>query len=372
MNGVEVTSEDTDPHVVGMDPDAQDRVMVSMPVSFQSRLKVKKLTAASVSLSSLNTNDFNGVSFCDDPTCDDLGKLQSLGCQVGFIVTNGTTAEVLKTTDGGGTWTEIASPFTDADDNIEKVICDNDVVIVLNGEATSYAYSWDAGVSWTEVTTPAVLLNNAVMLGAAKIWFVGQGGYIYYSSNRGASVSAQTSGDVTIQSLNDISAKDDLTLYAVGDNNTFLRTVDGGNIWSVVTGPAAGIFPNDLYRVEAVAGTDVVFVGDEQGNLYRSENNGTTWTTVLALSTMAGGIYGIAACDCNVVAVIGNDQDPYFYSGTSVDGIMYVTIDGGNSWQSVEVPSNDGLLDLICCDVNKYWIVGVDGFAAKVAGPSIT
>lgn len=372
-NGVEITSEDTDPHVVGMSPDDQTAIMLSMPASFRQRVKVKGLSAQTIDVSDITTNDLNAISFCDDPSCDNFGNLETIGCQTGFAVSDGATAKIIKFTSGGGTQTEISSPFTNADDNIVDIKCDEGVVIVVNGETSEYAYSWDSGTTWSVITTPIKTINKAYMLGGTKIWFVCQDGYIYYSNNRGASVTAQTQGGATSQSLNDISAADSLTLYAVGDNNALIKTTDGGSIWTALTGPAVGIFPNDLYKVLAIPGTDIVLIGDEQGNIYRSVDGGTTWTTVFSGTTAtAGGIRGLVSADCNVILMAANDQDPYFYSGGSVDGIVYQSVDGGNSWMGIDMPNNDGILDLFACDVNRYWAVGVDGFVAQITGPSLT
>lgn len=368
-NGVEVTSEDTDTHVAGMSPDEQTVVMLSMPATFRERVKVKKLGASEKDVSALTVLDINAVSFCDDPSCDNFGNLETIGCQVGYAVTNGPTAKILKTVDGGSTWAAISTPFTNANHNIGGVVCDNDTVIVINGQASEYAYSWDAGVSFSLVTTPTKILTKAYMLGGTKIWMVGHDGYIYYSSNRGATVAVQDAGSATTQTLNDISAADSLTLYAVGNNNAFVITEDGGNIWSAKTGPALSA-NDDIYKVLAIPGTDTVFVADEMGNLYKSEDRGDTWTTVLAgNSNTLGGIKGLVACDCNVLLVIGNNQDPYFYGTASATA--YQSVDGGNSWFGVELPTNTGINDLVCCDVNRYWAVGEDGFVVQIAGPSL-
>lgn len=368
-NGVEVTSEDMDTHVAGMSPEEQTVVMLSMPATFRERVKVKKLGASEKDVSALTVLDINAVSFCDDPSCDNFGNLETIGCQVGYAVTNGPTAKVLKTADGGSTFTSIATPFTNANHNIGGVVCDNDTVIVINAQASEYAYSWDAGVSFSLVTTPIKILNKAYMLGGTKIWMVGNDGYIYYSSNRGATVAVQDAGTATTQTLNDISAADSLTLYAVGNNNAFIITEDGGNIWSAKTGPALGA-NDDIYKVLAIPGTDTVFVADEMGNLYKSEDRGDTWTTVLGSNTNTlGGIRGLVACDCNVLLVIGNNQDPYFYGTASATA--YQSVDGGNSWFGVELPTNTGINDLVCCDVNRYWAVGEDGFVVQIAGPSL-
>lgn len=368
-NGVEVTSEDTDTHVVGMSPDDQTQVMLSMPSSFRERLKFKQLEDVSIDVSAITANDLNAVSFCDDPSCDNFGNLQTIGCQTGYAVSSGNTAKIIKITSGGDL-TSISTPFTNVNHAIKDVKCDGDVVIVINASASEYAYSWNAGVSFSVVTTPTQLLNKVYMLSPTKIWFVGQAGTIWYSANRGSTVAQQTSG--TTQPLNDISAADSLTLYVVGDDNTFLKTVDGGQIWSSVTGPATGIFPNDLYRVLAIPGTDTVFVGDEQGNVYRSRDGGDTWETVFTgVAATAGGIRGLVAADCNIVAFAANNSDPYFYV-SNIEGVVYQSLDGGSSFNGVEVPENTGILDLFACDVNRYWLTGVDGLLAKLAGPTIT
>lgn len=370
--GVEPTSEDTDTHVVGMSQDDQTEVMLSMPVTFRNRLKVKTLTAKPLDVSGVTTQDVNSIAFCDEPECGDLCGDSSIGCQTGFFVTNGNggAAVIGSITKGGDTVATIASPFTVATNDINVVKCDGNLVIVSNGVDTAYAYSWDGGANFTEVLTPTQLINDILIYGGAKIWMVGQNGYIWHSSNRGASISVQDAGSATAQSLNAIAVANSLLLYAVGDNNAFVRTEDGGTIWSAVTGPASMIFPNDLYDVVAIPGTNIVLVADEQGNLYRSTDKGDSWTTIMTgYSALAGGIYGIVAPDCNILAVIGNDQDPYFYSNPT--GAMYQSIDGGVSWNAIELPSNTGLLDIHACDVNTYWLAGNDGFVAKVSGPSI-
>lgn len=368
-NGMEITSEDTDTHVVGQTPDDQTVIMLSMPSTFRERLKVKTITSQSIDVSALTTNRINSVSFCDEASCDNFGNLQTVGCRVGYMTTNGTTARILKTIDGGGTWTAITSPFTDADHHIGAIACDEDTVLVANAQSTAYAYSWDAGVTFSEVLTPTEIINDILIMGGTRIWMAAQGGVVYYSSNRGATIAEQNTP--TTNSLNSISGADTLNLYAVGDSNTFIYTEDGGNTWSARTGPAAAIFPNDLYKILAIPGTDIIFVGDEQGNLYKSEDKGVTWSTVLASnSNLAGGIRGLVACDCNVVMVIGNDTDPYFYAG-SATATAYQSVDGGNSWRTVALPTNTGVFDLFCCDVNTYWAVGEAGFASLITAASI-
>lgn len=372
--GLEPTSADTDTHVIGMTADEQTPIMMSMPSVFRQRIKVKQLTGQTVDVSDITTLDILSVTFCDAPQCSNLCLDASIGCQTGMFSTagNGGSAVIGRTTDGGSSWSTIASPFTTATDDIHKIRCQEDLAIALDAVDTAYAYSWDGGATWTEVLTPTQIMNDVFILGGNRIWFVGQGGYIWLSTNKGASVTVQDAGAATAQNLMSVFAASSTLVYAVGASNTFLRTTDGGTIWSSVTGPATGIFPNDLYVVTAIPGTNIVLVGDEQGNVYRSEDRGDNWTTILTgYTNLAGGIYGIAAPNCNVLGVIGNDSDPYFYSDPS--GYMYQSIDGGNSWSGVVLPgSNTGLRDIYACDVNQYWIGGDGGYLARVAGQIVT
>ena len=371
---VEPTSEDTDTLIVGVDPGDDTRIMISLPSSFTKRIKVKELTAQSRDVEAITSYDINDIAYCDSPECSDLCDNESEGCQTLYFVTdgNGVAAVIGKSTDGGTTWTSIASPFTDGSDDITRIVCDNNTVIVTSNGDSVYAYSWDGGTTWTEVFTPIWMINDIFMLGATRVWMCCQNGYIYYSNDRGASVTLQDAGVATSQSLNAIAFADKNRGYAVGDNNAFVYTRDGGDTWLAGTGPATTPVNDDLYSVVAVPDTDIVLVGDEEGNLYRSTDYGQTWTTSFTAQTAtAGGIPSLTLCDCNVIVFIANDEDPYFYSGASVDGVMYQSVDGGVTWTAITVPANDGLNSIICCDVNQYWLVGESGFIAKAAGPGI-
>ena len=272
----------------------------------------------------------------------------------------------------GTDWTAISSPFTDADDDIIAVTGQGDLVIVVNGLNASYAYSSDVGVTWTEVTGLSKVLTNAYFINTANIWFVGNDGYIFQSTNGGVSVSTKDAGTATSSTLLDISFADSRLGYAVGEDNAFVRTTDGGEVWSAVTGPAASVFPNDLYVVTAVPGKDIVFVGDESGNVWRSTDKGETWSSVLSNTNLIGGIRGIEIADCNTITVLGNDQDPYFYSGSSVDGTIYRSIDGGNIWEGVDLETNDGMNGIAMCGPNRFWVVGESGNIQLVTGEVLT
>lgn len=355
----------------GIGPDGETDtadIVVEISIQFLEKFVHKALTSTVIDVSNIRSHNVNDVAICDkEASCGGCSDY-TLGCQTIWLVTNGvagsigTPAAIRKSTDRGTTWTNITNPFSDTDDSITKVECSGDTVIIINGETSSYAYSSD-GSTFTEVLTPTQIIADVAMIGPTNIWLAAAGGYIYYSANQGQSVSTQTAGDITTQNLAGISFADSLIGYAVGASNTMLRTTNGGgsNGWAAITGPSVG---NNLTVVKAVPDTEIVFVGDDVGNVFRSDDKGATWTTSFTANTdTAGGITSIAACNCNVLMFAANVS-------TDDDGNLYKTVNGGASWTSQTVDTNTGLLGLKCCNLNEYWTVGNSGFIARVAGPS--
>jgi photosystem II stability/assembly factor-like uncharacterized protein len=307
------------------------------------------------------------IAVCDpDPECGDCDN-ETIGCQTLWIITRGSPglygdSRIYKSTDGGSTWVEQTNSMTDANDNLSAVDCDGDVVVILNEDTGEYQFSNDGGETWTLVTGLANAANDVFVLGATKIWLVGDGGYIWFSDDKGLSVDVQDAGVQTSENLNAVHFADSELGYAVGDNNAFVRTINGGTNWSAVTGPAVGI---NLNAVRAVPDTDILFVGDAGGEVYRSSDQGATWTTVITnFTTLAGGITDIAICDCVRILISGSDSTGL--------GSVYQSIDGGNTWTKQTTPADvaDTINALACCDINTYFGVGDAGLIFKLAGES--
>lgn len=357
---------------VGIGPDnATDLgadITVELPVQFQSNYTLKPLLDTSITISALSTHDIVGVTICDkSPICgDDCGDA-TIGCQEIWVISNGVpgsaadVSEIYRSTDGGSTWTQITNNMTDNTDDLSDIECSGDVIIVSNGTTSEYLYANDGTTTLNLITTPTQIINDVFILGPTKIWMAAQGGYVYFSDTRGASVETQDAGVATSENLNSISFADSLNGYAVGANNAFILTEDGGTNWTAGTGPSVGVALN---VVVAVPDTNTLFVGDASGNVFRSEDNGTTWVTARATTTnVAGGIADIALCACNVPVIVGNNAG-------DAAGVVIKSNDGGNTWETPSIPSNTGLAAIECCNVNEYWIVGDVGEVFKLAGQS--
>jgi hypothetical protein len=342
-------------------------VLQEISIQFQNFFTMKPLLSTDLTLASLAGRIVSDISVCDtDPECGDCDT-PTIGCQTLWIITNGSPgfygdARIFKSTDGGTTWTEQTNSMTIDSDNLSSVSCSGDVVVVTNGTTAEYQFTNDGGTTWTLVTTPDQVISDVFVLSDTKIWFAAAGGNIYFSSDKGASIVTQDDGVATAQNLNSIHFADSEKGYAVGAANAFVTTIDGGTSWAAGTGPAAATVLN---IVRAVPNSNIVFVGDENGVVYRSVDKGVTWTTSLpAITAFAGGITDIAICECNRILVSGNDSDGL--------GSIRESIDGGNTYTAVTTPITgaESINALTCCDVNTYYGSGDNGTIFKVAGAS--
>jgi photosystem II stability/assembly factor-like uncharacterized protein len=113
-------------------------------------------------------------------------------------------------------------------------------------------------------------------LGATLTWMVGEGGYIYFTSDPTSGVTVQDAGSLTTQNLNAVTGFDASNLVAVGDGNIVLVTRNGGATWAAPTGggPSFGVNLNAV----AMRGKDEWWVGTAGGRLFYTRDGGSTWT----------------------------------------------------------------------------------------------
>jgi photosystem II stability/assembly factor-like uncharacterized protein len=95
-------------------------------------------------------------------------------------------------------------------------------------------------------------------------------------------------------------------------------------------GPAA--FGGRVPDLEAVAGTSTIYVGAAAGGVFRSTNNGVTWTPIFdhAGGSLSVGDLAVAPSDPDIVWV-GTGEANNRQSSSWGDGV-YRTLDGGTTW----------------------------------------
>lgn len=320
----------------------------------------------------LNVN-FTAVAACDQLSCGDCAATPSGGCLKWIIGTEdfGGVPNIGITTDGGTTWTfRPITPWV-LGEHVSDLACIGGRIIVITANKDALAYSDDEGVTWTQVTAGFLAGGSGRALFALDprhIWIAGEAGAIYFTDNPTLGVVVQEDGTLTARNLNDIYFTDSQRGYCVGDGNTFLYTTNGGDTWLAGLGPEAGVDLTSLYAVRTKY-MDMVLVGTSNGHLWQSFDAGATWAQRVLPGTGTFNIASLAGCGCAGLEMFALRETGTYLAPTG--GELFRTIDGGISWQEIDLPTNVGVEDVACCSPNMAIVVGTQvargtGFLAVV------
>lgn len=329
------------------------------------------------------TREIVAVEVCDEIECGDCDT-PSDGCQKLFAVqlgegaTPGTLPSVVYSNDGGVTCavTDIDTLFSGEDPNARGTKCIAGLLVVT-AEAGGVHLAEVADILlgtevWREQSAG---IDMAGGLGPLAIWSVDVGhtwigavnGYVYFSANVETGWIVQDPGVATGQSLRAVHAFDKLNVIMGGDLNAMIHTINGGETWEPLVGPAVGETIQTVWMY-----TDLLwFVGSSGGGFYVTENAGLTWTNRAAtLPFVLSEVDYILFKDSAIGYLSARD-------GAAHSQILR-TIDGGDTWYQLPegsgtIPDNDRINDLaICADENIVWGGGLagdgtDGILVKVA-----
>ena len=90
----------------------------------------------------------------------------------------------------------------------------------------------------------------------------------------------ETGSGATAEDLYDIVFYNEYVGYAVGDNNAFVYTTNGGQTWTAGTGPSAG---DNLVSCD-VNYAGHLYVTNDDAELWRTTDGGDTWELMLDLA----------------------------------------------------------------------------------------
>jgi photosystem II stability/assembly factor-like uncharacterized protein len=278
----------------------------------------------------------------------------------GWIVGSGGT--ILRTTNGGKTWSFISlSPYT-------------------NDEAYKKVYKKD---SYSD-------LFKVYFLDSLHGWIAGDKGILFHSTDGGISWSFQNCGNKnTLDALYFKNANDGFAATHLGGTTTwnFLCTKDGGNSWQNLD---KSIHPTKYYFLDSNEFYKVI-----SDKLYRSKDCGLTWDVLLEYKVKSGlwtdalnfTISDIFFTDNENGWILKGDSVLYtendgltwksqvwplvnmkafsfkdIHTGYAVgnEGKLLLTSDGGKTWRKIESGTMENFNDIEFIN-NNGWIVGTLG-----------
>lgn len=264
--------------------------------------------------------------------------------------------------------------------------------LVAVGDQGRILVSDDQGKQWRQVTSPvSVLLTAVYFIDAQNGWAVGHDGIVVHTKDAGETWVKQLDGHQlnqlqlkTYQALVELGGDsqaqdlemDELELYLddaavameegptqplldilfinnqqgflLGSYGLLLKTVDGGNTWSVLSHR----LPNpDRFHLNAllIDQYQSLIVAGEAGTLFRSDNFGESW--VALDSPYEGSFFGIS----NYV-----EQGQTQLLALGLRGHLFVSDNNGDSWQQIKLKSSSSLTSAAVYD-NQLMIVGLGG-----------
>jgi photosystem II stability/assembly factor-like uncharacterized protein len=189
---------------------------------------------------------------------------------------------------------------------------------VAVGERGTIIRSTDGGRSWTAMRSPTLTtLTGIAFSGNNTGWAVGHEATIAHSADGGITWTKQWQGELS-DSLLDVLAIDATHVIAIGAYGLFMSTQDGGTNWT-----RTRIIPDDFHLNRISRGPrGTLYIAGEHGTLLRSADGGVSW---VALPTdYQGSFYGILPLDERTLVAYG------------LRGRVYRSDDDGASWSVIE------------------------------------
>ena len=314
--------------------------------------KVRAATDNTVTAQTSNTTDHLwGVSFIDNDT----------GWAVGQS-TGGTTGDVIKTTNGGTTWTVQTDDFPVLwrdiymlDASVGFAVADNITYQANQGLGANDGLIFktiDGGIGWSKVSEFADLVFygvSAYQQGAAiTVVAVGDSGKIRYSLNGGTSFGDGVADGIT-DNLRGVKMISTLVGYFTGAGGIAYETADGGENWTTADA-SDDLGTTDLEDIDAVS-SSTRWVAGAGGVSYAL--SGGTWSA--QSNNISDTIWAVDFSDVNNGWLAGNG------------GELDYTTDGGSTWTAEPSGVATPLRDIIFpVDNETGWAVGNAGVVLKI------
>lgn len=184
-------------------------------------------------------------------------------------------------------------------------------------------------------------LQSVCAVSPTVAWAVGSNDTILKTTD-GTTWQKQVSG-TTGQDFTAVHALDATHAWVVGDGSIVLRTVDGVN-WAPPLAPIPG--PTVALQGVQMLSANVIWISGYNGSIFKTIDGGANW---IDQSTGGQNLFDIAASDTNNGWVVGNE------------GRTAKTINGGASWLARNPGTTQKLRGVKMVGANTVWAVGFSG-----------
>jgi photosystem II stability/assembly factor-like uncharacterized protein len=282
------------------------------------------------------------------PTQERLLRIDAIDASTAVAV--GRAGTIVRTSDGGATWTVVPSPTTE---DLLTVFFVDGAAVWIAGMNSTLLKSTDAGGTWTPVSIPVPTDLRAIQFVSADRGYTsggpGQGvtgERVFYATTDGG----ETWQPQTMEySMNGIAFVDADSGCVIGGGAVW-KTTDGAQTWTRYEArpPEVTAWLADIVFVDALEG----WVSGSQGFLTKTTDGGRTWTEISSGTTRV--IPEIDFLDADHGAYVGRPT-----------GTIAVTTDGGANWEFQTSSTTLSLYDVHFFDRDVGWVVGEEGTILK-------
>lgn len=356
-----------------------DEILVTAPWQANSEYRTKKIVPARIgTAATLGDQPINDITYCDEAACgSDCGDTTD-GCStiygvtaldVSFYANPGLIKGVKNVLTGAIVWTN--NPILGLATQAESIVCAGSRVIVSSNGDSEILYN-DTPTdqdAWNVVSignAPSANPNALYARTAREVWLASNSGFIYKSVDGGAIWTAVHSADITSENINAVWAHDKDLVYAAGDNGVMLRSKNGGETWEDIT-ETSTTSANLLVITVPPDRSREVYIGTNDGMIYRSRNEGGTLAATGDFTTMAFSGQGVGTVDSLVwCGPCGSDVLDILHNDSGPRGRILRDLSGGAGGSDIEIISGYtqviaagiDLNAMACCDVNEIIAAG--------------
>lgn len=246
----------------------------------------------------------------------------------GVILAIGETGLILRSADGGLTWTRTSKASAPERTGFHAIDFRDNHVGVGVGRGGIYQ-TIDGGNTWTSVGAAVhrgEAWRSVVFVSDSTVLAYDQGGRVAASTDAGSTwaVRGQAAPSEVVGGM-------DFGSPLVGivgtDRRSVQRTTDGGATWQTV--PMTGM--HDCFDGPKFGSPTIVLMRTCSGALYRSTDAGQTWQLV---NDGEGFTVRVGFADPNTVVAVGR-----LISSSINRGVVKRSVDGGQTWTSVTLPA---------------------------------